>query len=116
MIDPSATSMWHHLFDPNTQIPPVPLADLKPISKLLSNFQRNESVKDFITKSNVGKSIIKEALEKSSAKTTNEEKAVEEENNKEDEQALIALSQKTGLSLQTLKLIKAKESAIKQSD
>jgi hypothetical protein len=46
---------------------PVPQSDLKPISKIVQQMHKSESVKEFLNKSNVQKSLIKEALERSAS-------------------------------------------------
>jgi hypothetical protein len=61
-IDPVETQMWHFIFDPHL-VEQIPEADLKPHPK--SFYQRSESVQDFLNKTNIRQSLVKEALERS---------------------------------------------------
>jgi hypothetical protein len=101
-MDPLATKMWHHKFDPHV-VPGVPLADLKP---QVSRPQRSESVKEFLNRSKLSNLI---------EPTTNikpVDKSVEPRNAPDDSK-LQEYSKKTGLSIETLKLIKIKQDSIK---
>lgn len=49
-IDPLEAQMWHYLFDPH-EVEEIPPAELKPHPKQF--YQKNESIKDFLNKSNI---------------------------------------------------------------
>jgi hypothetical protein len=94
---------WHHLFNPHS-VPEVPLAELPPLP---SGPKKSETVKDFLDRSQLprdNKSLLLSALDQ----TAKDEEA------KSQQQHLEAWSAKTGLSLDTLKLIQAKQRAIKE--
>ena len=67
---------------------------------------RSESVHDFLNKSNIQKKLVEEAFER-------EAKERSSSSNDKEAKDLRELSKKTGLSLETLKIIKAREGAFK---
>lgn len=94
---------WHHLFNPQS-VPDVPLAELPPLPTAP---KKSETVKDFLDRSQLpreNKSILLTALDQT----------VQDEEAKSQEQHLEAWRAKTGLSLDTLKLIQAKQRVIKE--
>lgn len=102
-FDPIKNQMWHHKFDPHSQVQTLPEATLKPQPQSLMT-HRSQSVKDFLNQTNVKQSLIREALQRVSDKE-DECKAKEEISKLEEMQA------KYGISTQTLKLIQKKQQA-----
>lgn len=101
-FDPFKEQMWHHKFDPHS-VEPIPLAELKQegVKQV-----KSESVQDFLNKSSIQSKLVQQALERS---------VIQERKEQDEDKDLVklkALSAKTGLSIDTLRLLKAKESAI----
>lgn len=88
--------MWHHKFDPHS-VPAIEPAELKPQSSKSGAFHRSESVKDFIDRTKLDRVMDKRAR------------------SPEDSNALAQMSAKTGLSLDTLRLIKQKQDAVQSA-
>eukprot|EP00347_Sterkiella_histriomuscorum_P020493 403337591 len=110
-FDPYKEQMWHHSFDPHT-VEPIPMTD---IAHDMKNYKRSETVLDFLNKSNIQQSLVQQALEKSVIINKQTQSSSQQQPDDKELLQLTALSQKTGLSIETLRLIKAKEGAIKQS-
>ena len=81
IANPVRYQMWHHSFDPHTQVPRVLLADLKPPPQMV----RSSAIGDFLVKSSMP-ALVEDAIAKAARPDTNNQM------NKEDEEKLQALS------------------------
>lgn len=57
--------MWHYKFDPNSNDLNIPMAELKAGGRNLVAYRRQESVEDFLNRTNIQQSLVKQALDKS---------------------------------------------------
>ena len=121
--DPFLTQMWHYKFDPHS-VPVVPSAPIDPLPTSTGH-RRVETVKDFLDKSNImryHKSLVIQALNKTafeeakqSASPGDEHRSLHHDKAMKDKAKLEAWSKKTGLSIETLKLIQTKQQVIKEN-
>lgn len=61
--DPIKAQMWHHSFNPHKEVAEVPMASLKAQPQSM----RSESVRSFLNKTNIQRSLVKSALDISRA-------------------------------------------------
>ena len=87
--DPFQLKMWHHKFDLHS-VPPIEPAPIRPQPVKTGSFHRSESVKDFIDRTKLDAKVIDKRAQSPVA----------------DDASLAKMSSKTGLSIETLRLIK----------
>lgn len=104
IANPLKYQMWHHSFNPHTQIPVVLEASLKPSPAML----RSSNVTDFLATNSIP-ALVQTALAQQEPKE--EERIVDDQTRAEDEK-LKALANSTGLSIETLRMIKKVEDKV----
>lgn len=111
--DSFTVKMWHHKFDPHS-VPDVEPADLKPQLAKTGSYQRSESVKDFIDRNKL-ENLIQQKKPTGQIRSPTIARVVLIQKSEEDTQILASMSAKTGISVETLRLIKQKSDALKQA-
>ena len=66
IANPVRYQMWHHTFDPHTQVPRVKLADLKPPPQMV----RSSAIGDFLVRSSMP-ALVEDAIAKATHPDTN---------------------------------------------
>jgi hypothetical protein len=97
--------MWHSTFDPHTEVPFVPEAELKTAKQ-----SKTISVAQVLENFGGRAQVASEALQ-----STKESDKVETPEDKEKQAQLLEMSKKTGISVETLKQIKAAESSQREN-
>lgn len=99
--DPMKTKMWHYKFDVHS-VPAIKLADLKPQVKGV----RSESVKDFLNRSKLNALVEPVNIApKRKVEHSLEQTVQRKPSPVKDDSKLIEMSKKTGISIETLRII-----------
>ena len=112
IADPLKYQMWHHTFDPHTEVPRVKPAQLTSPPQISKSVNMNE----FINKAGGSTtSIVKGALEETKNQAKQDSNQEESAEDKETRLKLEAMSKETGISIETLKVIKQVENKVSQT-